>query len=239
MRQNLTYFLIFVALFAIGCGSNSGSYQPQSVKPVAQAAVRPGDEANLFPLKEGNQWTYTVESATRIGNQTGSGRADMVFKVVKVTPTGDGVVANIEVKTSTAAEPSQQVWEVNKRGIYQRSVDTPPVPFTPMQPVVLFPLEPGRKFSWKGTGITAGGKLGTSTINSTILPLQEVDGESGRYSAVGVESRGTFANGAAKGQMASLAYWSPGSGLVRYRHEVAYENRVEILTLKLKTKSVR
>ena len=241
MRQNRLFYAMIASVFiTAGCGSKSGNYEPQPVKPVSTAAVKPGEEASLFPLKEGNQWTYSVESMTRIGNQTGTGRTEMVFKVLKVVPTGDGVVASIEVKTTTPnAKPDIQSWEVNKRGIFQRSVGNPPVPFSPMQPVMVFPLDPGRKFSWKGTGITAGGKPGTSTVNSTILPIQEVDGDSGRYSAVGVESRGTFAIGTAKGQMASLAYWSHGTGLVRYRHEVAFENRTEMLTLKLKTKSVR
>src|SRR5688500_17196800 len=243
MRQSYSSFCLtaFAAsLLAAGCGSSQGKYQPQPQKPLPPATVKPGDEASLFPLKVGNQWTYSVESITRIGNQSGTGRTEMVFKVLEVTPSANGSVAKIEVKTTTPdAKPDIQMWEVNKNGIYQRSVGTPPIPFTPMQPVVTFPVETGRQFSWKGTGLTAGGKLGTSTVDSKVLHQQEVDGDGGRYTAIGVESRGTFSVGEAKGQMASLAFWSPGNGLVRYRHEVAYGNRVEVLTLKLKAKTVR
>lgn len=228
------------ALLAAGCGSSQGKYQPQPLKPLPPAAVKPGEEANLFPLKVGNQWTYSVESVTRIGAQTGTGRTEMVFKVLAVTPGANGSVAKIEVKTTTPdAKPDIQSWAVNKSGIYQLAVGTPPIPFSPMQPVVMFPVETGRKFSWKGTGLTAGGKLGTSTVDSKVLPQQEVDGDGARYTAIGVDSRGTFSVGTAKGQMASLAFWTPNVGLVRYRHEVAFGNRVEVLTLKLKAKTVR
>ena len=243
MRQSyvsICSIVLVSGLLASGCGSGQGKYQPQPQKPLPPAAVKPGDEASLFPLKTGNQWTYTVESQTRIGNQTGTGRTEMVFKVLEVTPGANGTVAKIEVKTTTRnAKSDSQIWEVNKSGIYQRSVGIPPVPFTPMQPVVMFPVEAGKKFSWKGTGLTAGGKLGASIIECRILPQQEVDGEGARYTAIGVESRGTFTIGKTKGVMGALSYWTPGVGLVRYRHEVGYENRVEVLTLKLKAKTVR
>lgn len=243
MRQSYVSICSIVlasGLLVAGCGSGQGKYQPQPQKPLPPVAVKPGDEASLFPLKVGNQWTYSVESLTRIGTQTGTGRTEMIFKVLQVTPGANGTIAKIEVKTTSPnAKPDTQIWEVNKSGIYQRSVGNPPIPFVPVQPVVMFPAEAGKKFSWKGTGLTAGGKLGTSTVESKTMPQQEVDGDGARYTAIGVDSRGTFSIGATKGMMASLSFWSPGVGLVRYRHEVAYENRVEVLTLKLKAKTVR
>ena len=243
MRQSYVSICSLVLIsssLVAGCGAGQGKYQPQPQKPLPPTAVKPGDEASLFPLKTGNQWTYTVESQTRIGNQTGTGRTEMVFKVLEVTPGANGTIAKIEVKTTTPnSKADTQFWEVNKTGIYQRSVGNPPIPFTPIQPVVMFPVDAGKKFSWKGTGLTAGGKVGTSTVDSKIMPQQEVDGEGARYTAIGVESHGTFSVGNSKGLMASLSYWSPGVGLVRYRHEVGYENRIEVLTLKLKAKTVR
>jgi hypothetical protein len=71
------------------------------------------------------------------------------------------------------------------------------------------------------------------------LAPQLVDAETGRYSAIPVETRGTFATSDAKGLVASTAYWSPGVGLVRFRQEIAINQVIAIQTLRLKAKAIR
>src|SRR6187549_4269140 len=98
MRQSYRSFCLtacVAGLLVAGCGSGQGKYQPQPIKPLPVAPVKPGSEASLFPLKAGNQWTYSVESQTRIGDQTGTGRTEMVFKVLEVTPSADRAIAKI------------------------------------------------------------------------------------------------------------------------------------------------
>jgi hypothetical protein len=240
-RRSILFATALSALALWGCGSSSSrDYAPDEAKPLEAASLKPGEETKLFPLKEGNQWTYVLESASRVGSRQATGTAQMTFSVKKVTPKDDGVVAQIEVKTDAEGnKPDIQTWAVNSRGIFQISVGNPPVSYSPMQPVVLFPLDPERKFSWKGTGLTPAGPQGASQVDSKVLAPQEVDGATERFSAFPVESKGTFSFGSSKGQMASLAYWAPNVGLVRYRHEVMVGDRLEAMTLKLKAKTLR
>lgn len=241
MRHQLSFIAIAAGSAMIaGCGSSGSAYKPTPAKPVEAANVKAGDEKLLFPLKEGNQWTYTGQTVTRVQGRQASTDFEMVFKIVKVTPKGSGAVADIEVTTTLPnSKVDHQRWEVNDKGIYQVAVGNPPVAFNPPQPIALFPAEPDRKFAWKGTGVTPGGGNGTANLESKTLAAQEVDGATDRFSALGVETKGTFQVGKAKGQVASMAFWSPNVGLVRYRQEIMVGENVAVQTLRLKAKTLR
>lgn len=249
MRNRLLTWAACLAasVFVSGCGSGGSDYKPSPAKPPEPLAFQPGDELSMFPLAVGNQWTYTAESTQAVqGRGSGSGKFEMTLKVLKVTPIAGGNRADIEVITSqstagaeTKSNTDRQVWDVTSKGIYQLSVGQPPVPFEPSQPNILFPPDEGREFSYKGTGVTPAGGKGSITIESKILPAQMVDAESDSYSAIPVESKGTFQVGNTKGQMAALAYWSPKVGLVRFRQELSTGNAIATLTLKLKAKTIR
>jgi len=241
MRQRISLIAFAAsAAFVAGCGSSGSAYKPVPVKPVEPVAVQSVDEKSLFPIKTGNQWTYTGQTITRVSGRQGNTDFEMTFKIVKATPKGNGQVADIEVTTNLPnSKVDHQRWEVNDKGIYQLAVGNPPVPFNPPQPIALFPLETDRKFAWKGLGMTPGGKSGTSNLNGKILAAQEVDGASERFSAIGVETKGTFTVDKANGQVASTAFWSPGVGLVRYRQEIMVGENVAVQTLRLKAKTLR
>lgn len=241
MRQRIQ-FLAFSAVAALvaGCGSSSSGYKPEPVKPVEAIAVKSVDEKTLFPIKVENQWTYTGQTVTRVNGRQANTDFEMTFKIVKATPKGTGQVADIEVTTNIPnSKTDYQKWEVNDKGIYQLAVGNPPVPFNPPQPIALFPLETDRNFAWKGLGMTPGGKSGTSNLSGKILAVQEVDGATERFSAVGVETKGTFTVDKANGRVASTAFWSPGIGLVRYRQEIEVGENVAVQTLRLKAKTLR
>lgn len=246
--SSLASFLGLAGLIASGCGSGGSSYEPTPTKPASELTFQPGEELSMFPLAVGNQWTYSAETTQAVqGKGSGSGKFELTLKVVKVTPIEGGNRAEIEVVTtqSTQADSKagsrtdRQVWDVTKKGIYQLSVGTPAVPFEPSQPNLLFPPDADRKFSYKGTGITPAGGKGTIQLDCRILPMQRVDTENESYPAIPVESKGTFQVGNTKGQMASMAYWAPKVGLVRFRQELLGANAMLALTLKLKAKTVR
>jgi hypothetical protein len=239
---------VFFALLVTGCGRGGSDYRPEPKKPAELPTFKPGDELAMFPLAVGNQWVYTAESVRTVAGQgSGTGKTEITFKVLEVNPIAGGRQARIEVTAPKAQTPTSaaglsrdvQIWDVTNKGIYQRSVGETPVQFEPIQPNILFPPDPDRRFAWKGTGATPGGGRGTQNMSSRILPMQFVDTETERYPAIPVEARGTFDSGKAKGQVASITYWSPNVGLVRYRQEVASGNTVIVLTLKLKAKTVR
>lgn len=232
--------LFFVTLFAAGCGSGGSSYKPEPVKPVGTASIKPGEEAKLFPWAVGNQWTYACETTQQVQGQTVGGAFDLTFKITAVTPTADGERCEVEITNSTNPKAKDlQRWERNSKGIFQVAVGNPMIAYNPPQPVILFPAETGRKFTWKGSGMTPAAKQGTTTVESEILGPQQVDGATERYSAIAVSTKGTFSYGTSNGQVASTAYWQPGTGLVRYRQEVAIGNGVSLQVLRLKAKTVR
>src|SRR5262249_1271038 len=132
-----------------------------------------------------------------------------------------------------------QVWQITKKGIFQVSAGKQGNTYDPPQPALLFPPEPGRKFSWKGKGVTPAAEEGTQELESTVLSFQEVDTDRDKYWSIPVESRGTFEGPKAKGQIASVAYWAPKVGLVRYRQSVASGGALLTISMKLKAKSVR
>jgi hypothetical protein len=247
-RTSITALLAVTALVAPGCGSGGSNYEPTPAKPAADLTFQPGDELSMFPLAVGNQWTYSAETTQAVqGKGSGTGKFELTLKVIKVTPIEGGNRAEIEVVTTQSTQTDaragsrtdRQVWDVTNKGIYQLSVGQPPVPFEPSQPNLLFPPDAERKFSYKGTGITPAGGKGTIQLDCRILPMQRVDTENESYPAIPVESKGTFQVGKTKGQMASMAYWSPKIGLVRFRQELAGANALLALTLKLKAKTVR
>lgn len=226
-------------LLLAGCGSGGSGYKPTPSKPVDVAAVKPSDETSLMPLSVGNQWTYTGQTGIRVQGKSQTQDFELTFKVVKVTPSANGKIADIEIVSNLPnAKTDRQRWEVNSKGIYQLAIGNPLVAFDPPQPVILFPADAERKFSWKGKGITPAGKQGSTTAESRILAPQIVDSASESVSAIPVETKGTLDVNNTKGQYLAMAWWAPKIGLVRYRQEVVIANQnvlVQILKLKAKT----
>lgn len=204
-------------IVALGCGSKSkGTYQPVATKKVEPAKIAPGNEAELFPAKEGSQWVYETEQVTAQGTQVG----EVIFRAVKVIPTADGNKVQFEMENGGKII-DRQTWLINGKGIFQLTSGPQQVAFEPPQPVLLFPADAGRTFSWQGKGVTSGGQIGTSTIKSTIIGPQEIDTGTGTMSGIAVQqtSEGKVNNQAFK--TASMVWFVPKVGLARYKQQVA------------------
>ena len=186
----------------------------------------------------GNQWTYTVESQQNVNGKTQTGKGEVTFKVVNVKPAGGGTQATLEV-SSGGKVTDTQVWLQNDKGLYQVSVGKDKSPYTPMQPQIMFPVEAGKKYTWKGTGITPAAKTGTMTMKSEILGPQEVDTDMGPMSGIAIES---FTSARVDNQTVtatSTTWWGPKKGLIRYRQASGFGNTQTIQILKLKSFSIK
>lgn len=228
MRKSSLGMALLVAAAAViltGCGSGDAAKGEQKrAKTIDKAVFKPGDELAMWPMKEGNQWTYTLTSvAPRDGRQAQT-VSELTLRVEKVTPKADGVTAVLAVLDRDGARTETQVWDVDKQGIYQIRAGAKQVPFEPRQPALLYPPDPGKIFKWKGTGLLPVGSTGASESASKVLDAQEVDIEQGRVSAFPVETAVSFTLNRVKGISISTAYWKPGVGLVRYRQEIAVGN---------------
>jgi hypothetical protein len=228
------HFALGATLVVAGCGSGSGTYTPKPVKPV-NASKAPANDATLyFPFKVGNQWTYAIEASHTAGGQTTNAAGEVTLRVSKVTPSGDGVIAEIEVLNAAGKSDQTQTWKANSRGIYQLASGSDEMTYNPPQPALVTPLEAGSTFKWTGTGLTPNGQKGTTNSTSTVLAQQEVDTTSETLLAVPIRSETTFTAGNVKGVSASTAYWAEGVGIVRYRQEVQAGNEIRVQVMKLK-----
>lgn len=228
------------ALILAGCGSGGGgSYTPKQTKKVDPAVVAPGQEANLFPWKVGNQWTYTLEGMrmSQQGQQADPVRT-ITYKLTAVAPVEGGEKATFEI-SQDGAVMDRQVWLRNAKGIFQVSVSPANVPFTPMQPALVFPVKEGAKFKWTGTGVVPGGDQGKSTTESTVVGPQEIDTESGRMSGIAIETQTQWSSGNLKGMTNSVAWWTPGYGIVRFKQTAMANNVAVTQLLKLKSATLK
>lgn len=237
MIQYRMAFGALAALVLAGCGSKGGGgYEAQSVKQVPPAKLAPGQEATIFPWKVGNQWTYTLEGFRQNaqGAQAQDPAIEITYRVVSVEPSGNGEKAVFEV-TRDGEVVDKQVWMRNDKGLFQLSVGLNNQPFEPMQPALLFPLDTGSTFKWAGKGIIPGGTVGTSKSESKVTGPQEVDTEMGRMSGIAVETQSEWTSGNLRGLTNSISWWTPGTGIVRFK-QTAIANQIAITQL-LKLKS--
>ncbi len=236
-----TAVLAAIALgVVLGCGSGSGSaYEAKPIKKPPPAAVKPGEEASLFPLKVGNQWTYVAETQTTTSGVGSTVTDELTLRVAKVEPFGGGSQATIEVVSGKGRPTTYQIWRADKAGIYQVRSDSKSEPFVPPQPAIKFPATAGSKFEWTGTGPTATAEKLSTTVKSTILAPQEIDTMSERVSAIPVEMTSRYTGKNGETLIASVTYWVPNIGLARMRQEIRFGNTAVVQVLRLKANVVK
>lgn len=225
------------ALIAAGCGSKGGSYKPtpaKSVEPTSPSALT-ADSA--LPLAKGNQWVYSIEvqGVTSKGQRIGFAQ-DVAWKVVDVkTSAAGGKQATVEFRDAKNAAKvlDRQVWEVNSKGVFQRTMGLKPVrTFNPPIPAILIPATSGRSFEWKGLSPQPFGKPTIATSKSIIQDATTVDTGQESRSGIPVETRTKFPDG---GLSIGTTYFVPNVGIARYVHEFASKNGRMVTKMVLKT----
>lgn len=242
MTKTLTLVgALALGAFLAGCGSgDGGAYKPKAVEKAAPVPeVAAGQETNLMPFAEGNEWVYESSIVLQQGGQQATNETDVTFRVVRATPGANGTDAVLEIK-SQEGQPERQTWRINPKGLYQVAAGAGnPLPFDPPQPAATFPLEKGREIKWTGVGLLPGGGRGQSTLTQRVLATQEIDTAMGRMMAIPVETRQNWGSGQTAGQSASTVWWVPGTGIVRFRQEIATPAASAVQVLRLKSKSLK
>jgi len=224
----------------IGCGNRqpADNFVAKPLPSVPPATLTPGDEASLLPLDLGNQWVYTVQ----INRKNGAAAPipstyESTWKVVASAQTAKGTQATIE-SSRPGSKSGQQKWLTNSTGIYQLADGTPAVAFDPPFSLVLFPVQPGKEFTWTGTGPNGTGKPGKVTTKCTIQGSQVVDTDMGQMSAFAVEEQGSVQAGKTLARSETTVWLAPGVGIVRLYQRVLVGDQGYELLLKLKSKSL-
>jgi len=224
------------ALTLVGCNRGGGSsYTPKPVKAPEAISVKPGNEMELFPLKNGATWVYAVAARSTAQNgETRSAEAEITFKATDVVPDQGGVKAKIEI--SQGAQVTEvQTWRVDPTGIYQLTSGAKQTPFNPPQLAFKFPFEERMRWEWKGDGGIPGGEKGMSTMTGASRGIQECDTAMGRMQAVAIETRWTWGTGQKQGGAVSTTWWKPGVGIVRFRQEIGVQGQTGVQLFRLKS----
>jgi len=189
------------------------------------AKLSSGQEATLMPFTIGATWIYALETTRTINGRDAGGESGTIqFKVAKTVPKSGGTQAVIEVSRE-GQMTDRQIWLLNSKGLYQVAVGLNSALYTPMQPLVIFPVVENATFAFDGTGPTAVGKIGKMTGSGKILASQGLDTELGRMSGIPVESLSKFTTDNGQGQMENTTWFKPGVGIVRLKQTVLYQTQ--------------
>jgi hypothetical protein len=231
---------IFVLSLA-GCGKSE--YEP--TKPLVKAKeykIDPANLANLFPLAEGNTWTYVLESSTqRKGSEAVPGTSEFEYRVKTVVKESDSATRAILEVYRDGERRDEQEWLTDSTGIYQLSLGNDRKPFSPKQIVIKFPFKDGEMYTWEGDGPTPIGVRGHMKYSSKIDSMQPIDTDVAGEKMVGlfVENAGTFKTSEGEGILAQNTWFVPGVGLARYKQVLKLKDVEAVLTLRLKSYTVK
>ncbi len=225
-----------------GDSTSSGNYTPKKPAEAIPYNLAPGQDADLFPAAEGNTWVYSSKAVVNPGGAMNEG--ELTFKCVKVEQLPEGKLVKIDIVSKDPSKPEKTAWLITKDGIYQVAAGSQGSQFVPRQPVVPFPAQPGKEFSWEGTGLLPGLTNGKSTLTGTITGVVEAETEIGRFKALAVDTTQRWTIPAkdkqpeTRGESHSTIYYAPKVGIVRFRQELGLSSgatAVQIITLKSKT----
>ncbi len=232
--MNSKWLLPCAALCLTGCDDSVGP--KVDVVPAAPPPppIEAGVEAKLFPMKKGNQWVY----ASEIGSSSGIQSGEMTWRISAVREKDGASEADLEM-VQAGKVIDRQTWRKNSKGIFQVSAGSQRTSFSPPQPIVTFPLKTGTKISYAGKGITPLGGTGTLTSKGQVLGPQEVDTDSGRVTAIAIQSATTFQAGKNEGLAETTSWYQAGVGLVRYRMDIRVGAAHGSTVLRLKSTNVK
>jgi hypothetical protein len=236
------YIASLLLLAVAGCGgkkNSSAEYVPVKPKEIPPASLAPGEEHKILPAKVGNRWRYNVKRATLITGNRVNVDEDFYLEIKSVEDTPNGKKLVLEtVKKDVTTE--RQVWELRKDGLYEISMGIDKT-FTNNPPLlaVPFPLEKGKTFTYKGTGISIFGEGSNINLEGTIVGPDEVDTDAGRVSAFRVETVKNITKGENTAKEETTVWYAPNIGIVRLKQSVKSKNASSDTTIRLSQASLK
>ncbi len=214
-----------IVLVLAGCGSGE-SYSPKKTENITPVKLAAGEEKSMLPIKEGAQWVYTSEA---------NGKKDEItLRATNVRSDGDGTAATFDTTNAEGTKLALDM-KVDSTGVYQLTTMTGK-PYTPAQPLILFPLDKATKeFTLTGPYPIDG--EGTMKVSVKYLGTQEVDTDMERMSAFAVESLTTWTSADGPCSSHAVTWWVPGIGFVRQRQEITTPKGNAVVLMKLKSYS--
>ena len=225
--------LLIVSAFVVGCGGPSG-YKPTPVAESPKVDASAITQSSIMPVKTGMTWVYAMQTQSRPANLVNAVNGDLTFSIAAVDPSPKGQKITVELKTGDKLT-DRQTWLLNESGLYQLTAGLKDVAFTPMQPLVLFPVKEGADFKWKGTGLCPDGIVGKMESASHVLGSQLVDTAKGKESGLAIITVTKYSHGKAVGLLQNTNWFKPNVGIVRLKQTLAVPKGAVETTLALKS----
>lgn len=235
-----SYWLVPVlSVSLVGCGKSE--YVPQKPKvEVSTVDLTTLKPEQLMPLKEGNSWTYELSVVRAEADKPEvQGTAELTYTVKGVSNPSNGVTRATLAVTENGNPKDNQVWETDANGVYQLSVGSNPITFTPRQQIVKFPLKPDEKYKYEGTGVSPLGGSGKLSYEFAMHEMQPVDTDSGSLNGFFVESSGTFKGERGEGVVGNNSWFVPDVGLARFKQVIKDAKSSTAITLRLKSYNIK
>lgn len=249
-NRTIKRFLGSVALLGAGlalltaCGPSQPP--PTAESPTSSAAQNtetstPSVTAfDLLPLKQGNQWTYEVESTQTDANGRTLSVGLRTWVVKKVTEGNGWKDAVIEERTDKDELVNTYEVRVTQDAISFKSIVQGGKKFTiqPPLPICQWPMKQGEPIEWKGTGISQDPNLKLKTT-ITYTGEMEVDAADERVKALRFEIVSEPADGSRVPASQSTYWFKPGVGVVRTVDTQLQRSFVRKTVLRLKGATVQ
>ncbi len=219
-------FLLTIALFLSSCGGGRASAPGGAKTPVV--AEKAQSAFDLFPVAEGNDWTYemnertTPRQAAPIANTY-----DLTFKCTKVTESGDSKDVEIAVTNKEGTVLERILFRVTPSEIYHLGYIIGGKQSLHSQPLLLisYPVKTGHTYQWQAKGpVNSRGQIGDLKATVTVKGEVEADATAERIKAYRVDISMTQTLEGRTNRIQSIYYFAPKRGLVRYWESRLFAN---------------
>ncbi|MBX3096965.1 MAG: hypothetical protein KF812_08890 [Fimbriimonadaceae bacterium] len=207
-RKSLSLFSLAVgsivaAASLTGCGNRSSGYVPQKPEDKPKVDLATIDRASLFPLKEGNEWTFesSVMARSPQGQTQTQPNEDVTLRVISVRDENGEKRAEIEV-IRINAQTNQEItlenndgqgrdrsgWMTNSEGVFQTAAGRQMTNYVPPLPALLFNVAEGDRQNFEGNGPRPDGSIGFYVGVYRTLGAQVADTLMGTFQAYVAEA---------------------------------------------------
>ncbi len=162
--------------------------------------------AELFPAAVQMAWLYEKDSSFG-GLATGYG-----LTVTRRIDIAKGTA--LEVSTSDAAKGAKTVYQIDDKGVYMLSSGPGQQKLSSPMPLLVAPLKPGQKWSWKGTLPVQDG-LSQGSMEAKVVGWEQLTVLGKEIDCLKIESKSKIGSGKAEIKVSRTSWYAPGIGLVK------------------------
>ena len=233
MRRNFLITIATVALLA-GCGPDVDPKAGTKREPVkAFEATSPLD---LFPVSEGNAWTYTIEVRVTAPNGEVVNRhmSEQSYKVISVNETPEGKRARLHILSEDGTKLAEMGLLFTDEGLFQTGFTSEAISINhdPIQPIFLWPLKTDETHKYSGISYLPGLRRAGPISGEMIYKGEyEVDTASGRYKAFRVDYNQEYQHEGKDYVSVLVSWFTPKVGPVKMNEFISLQNNASQLTI--------